>query len=442
MVYFVMALALFADDDYEEVAARLTETLRGWGCWDADWEVPTRGGITQARQAARPGAAGGGVLAGRRTGRGPGHDRGVPGAVAADVGGRDGVGCPGHAANRAAFGSRAGSEGQAAFPKIRVVTVSECASHAAVLAAMGPAAGGKGSGEQSLARRLLPRLEEDWLLIADRNFYCWKDWCAAADTGAALLWRVKSTSGCRCWSCCPTGRTGRCWSTRRSPGRSGRRLLEAARRGEDLDQDQARYVRVIEYEVPDREGDGKDELIALITTITDPRLAPAAELAQAYHQRWEHETGNQQLKTYLRGPGKVLRSQSPDMVEQEIWGYLLTHYAISALTCAAATAAGIDPDRVKFTRTVRDHPPGRRPGFSPLTRAAAPPGPGHGRHHQDEEPQPAPQAPHLPPRRQTRTAQLLPRQETRRPRHPPRRPAHDQARQPRKSPGRSMINLS
>ena len=75
--------------------------------------------------------------------------------------------------------------------------------------------------------------------------------------------------------------------------------------------------------------------------------------------------GNAQLKTYLRGPGQVLRSQSPAMAEQEIWGYLLTHYAISALTCTAATAAGIDPDRVKFKRTVRDHPPGRRPGFPP-----------------------------------------------------------------------------
>lgn len=49
----------------------------------------------------------------------------------------------------------------------------------------------------------------------------------------------------------------------------------------------------------------------------------------------------------------MLRSQSPAMAEQEIWGYLLTHYAISALTCTAATAAGIDPDRVKFKRTVR-----------------------------------------------------------------------------------------
>jgi hypothetical protein len=112
-------------------------------------------------------------------------------------------------------------------------------------------------------------------------------------------------------------------------------------------------VRVVEYEVPDREGDGKDEIIALITTITEFTDAPAAVLARCYHERWEHETGNAQLKTYLRGPGKILRSESPDLVRQEIWGYLLTHYAVSALICTAATAAGIDPDRGKFKRTVR-----------------------------------------------------------------------------------------
>jgi hypothetical protein len=262
---------------------------------------------------------------------------------------------PDTAVNRAAFGSRAGSEGPAAFPKIRVVTVSECGSHAAVAAAMGPAAGGKGSGEQALARKLYPRLEEDWLLLADRNFYSWKDWRAAAGTGAALLWRVKSSLGLPVLEPLPDGSCRSVLINPRIDGRSPARaqLLAAAGRGEDLDEDQARYVRVIEYQVPDRAGNGKDERIILVTTITDFRQAPAAVLAQAYHQRWEHEGGNAQLKTYLRGPGRVLRSQSPAMVEQEIWGYLLTRYAISALTCTAATAAGIDPDRVKFKRTVR-----------------------------------------------------------------------------------------
>src|ERR1700750_2775212 len=49
VVYLVMALALFADDDYEEVAARLTETLRGWGC-RGDWGVPTKGAVPRPPQ--------------------------------------------------------------------------------------------------------------------------------------------------------------------------------------------------------------------------------------------------------------------------------------------------------------------------------------------------------------------------------------------------------
>jgi hypothetical protein len=356
VVYLVMALALFAEEDYEEVAARLAGTLQGWGCWERDWEVPTSGGITQARQ---------------RLGPEPVAE--VFSQVAEPVADLDTIGAflgpwrlmsidgmewdvPDTPPNRAAFGSRAGSEGGAAFPKVRVVTVSECGSHAAVAAAMGPAAGGKGSGEQALARQLYPGLEEGWLVLADRNFFSWKDWCAAADTGAQLLWRVKAGAPLLpVLQPLPDGS----WRSvlvnpkidPRGPARA--RLLAAASRGEDLPGDQARYVRAVEYAVPDRDGNGKDERIILITTITDPRMAPAAELARAYHERWEHEGGNAQLKTYLRGPGRVLRSQSPDLAEQEIWGYLLTHYAISALICEAATAAGIDPDRVKFKRTLR-----------------------------------------------------------------------------------------
>jgi len=110
---------------------------------------------------------------------------------------------------------------------------------------------------------------------------------------------------------------------------------------------------VVEYEVPDRDGDGNGEVIALVTTITEMTAAPAGLLAQAYHQRWEHQTGNAQLTTHLRGPGRVLRSRSPDMVRQEIYGYLLAHYAISALIRKAATEAGAAPDRVKFKRTIR-----------------------------------------------------------------------------------------
>jgi Insertion element 4 transposase N-terminal len=354
MVYFAMALALFAEEDYEEVWARLTETLADWGCWEGSQASVTTGGITQARQrlghepvketfaqVARPVAAEdtpGAFL-------GPWRKMSIEG-LEWDV--------PDTEANAAAFGyPGTGKDGAgAAFPKARAVTIGECASHAPVLAAIGPCTS-KGSGEQSLARGLYPQLEEDWLLIAGRNFYNWQDWCTAADTGAALLWRVRADLTLEPLEFHPDGSYRSVLVNPKVKGTARQRLLDAARAGEDLDPGTARHVRVVEYEVPDREGDGKDEIIALITTVLHFPDAPAGILARTYHERWEHETGNAQLKTYLRGPGKILRSESPDMVKQEIWGYLLTHYAISALICTAATAAGIDPDRVKFKRTVR-----------------------------------------------------------------------------------------
>jgi Insertion element 4 transposase N-terminal len=356
MVYFAMAMALYGEDDYEEIITRLCEALRGWGSWEDAWEVPTRGGITQARQ---------------RLGYEPLKELFAEVAVPVadlDTGGAflgpwrlmtiDGFewDIPDTKENAAEFGyagisGDAGDAG-AGYPKARVVTIGECASHAAVAAAIGPVTS-KGSGEQSLARGLYRRLEEDWLLIADRNFYNWAGWCAAADTGAALLWRVKADLRLPVLALLPDGSYRSVLVNPKITGKARQVLIEAARAGDDLDPGRARHVRVIEYEVPDRDGDGKGELIALVTTITDPRQASAAALARAYHGRWEHETGNAQLKTYLRGPGKVLRSQKPDMVRQEIYGYLLTHYAISALICQAATAAGVDPDQVKFKRTVR-----------------------------------------------------------------------------------------
>jgi hypothetical protein len=296
MVYFVMALALFADDDYEEVAARLTETLTAWGCWDDSWSVPGSGGITQARQ---------------RLGYEPVKE--LFAEVAVPVAEEETAGAflgswrlmaidgfewdaPDTPENAAAFGfAGAGADDaeRPAYPKVRVVTVSECASHAVADAAMGAVAG-KGAGEQSLARGLYPRLEEDWLLIADRNFFNWADWCTAADSGAQLLWRVKADLTLPVLGLLPDGSYSSVLVNPKIRGRARQALIEAARAGQRLRQDQVRRVRVAEYEVPDRDGDGKGEVIALVTTITEMTAAPAPLLAEAYHQRWEHEMSKPQ----------------------------------------------------------------------------------------------------------------------------------------------------
>ena len=352
MVYFAMAMALFADEDYEEVAARLAGTLGVWKCWDARWGAPTSGGITRARERlgyellrdifARVAVPVADQLT-RGAFLGPWRLMSIDGFE---------WDAPDTPANATAFGYPGGGQDRPAFPKVRAVTVGECGSHAVVDAEIGGIAG-KGSGEQSLARKLYRRLEPGWLLIADRNFYNWEDWRAAAASGAALLWRVKADLALPVVQILPDGSYLSVLVSPKIKGKARQALIDTARAGQDVDEDKAALVRVVEYEVPDRDGDGKGELIALITTITDLRAAPAPLLAEAYHERWEHETGNDQLKTHLRGPGKVLRSKSPDMIRQEIYGYLLTHHAISALICQAATEADIDPDRVKFTRTVR-----------------------------------------------------------------------------------------
>jgi len=81
----------------------------------------------------------------------------------------------------------------------------------------------------------------------------------------------------------------------------------------------------------------------LITTILDPAQAPAQELAALYHERWEIETALDELKTHLRGAQIVLRSKTPELVEQEFWGLLMAHYAIRGLMHEAALKADEDP---------------------------------------------------------------------------------------------------
>ena len=365
MVYFAMAMAIFAAEDYPEVAARLSRTLQGWGCWDAAWRVPSSGGITQAR--ARLGFE---VV------------REVFEKVAVPVAGSltrgallgpwrmmaiDGFewDAPDSPANVAEFGYGGGSGHTTPFPKVRVVTVSECASHAVVAAQMA----GTAVGEQVMARALFPRFEPGWLVTADRNFFSFANWKAAAATGAHLLWRVRGNTRLPVLQTLPDGSYR---SVFLNPDRVKRpevraRLIEAARAGKTLDADLAVTLRVVEYTVPNRGEAGTGEVFRLVTTIAEPAAASAAQLAATYHERWEHEGGNDQIKTHLRGPGRVLRSKSPDMVRQEIYGYLLAHYAISALITRAATEADIDPDRVKFLRTVRivRHHIGDPTAFSP-----------------------------------------------------------------------------
>jgi Insertion element 4 transposase N-terminal/Transposase DDE domain len=371
--YLTLALALFPDDDYEEVAAKVTGSLDRFGCWDAAWSVPTASGVTQAR---------------KRLGRdvlgevferccGPVAGEAGPNAEMAALGTARGaflrswrllaidgfeVDLPDSEDNAAEFGYAGSGDNRSAFPKARVVALAECGTHAFLAARIGSYE----TGEKTLAAKLYPRLRGDELLTADRGFYSWTAWDSARATGAALLWRAPTQLDLPVVTVLSDGtyRTVLIKPTIR--GRRRERLLAAAHAGLDLDDintapeafdDRGLPVvhpaRVVEYDVPDREGNGDGELIVLLSTVLDPADARADELAGVYHERWEQETGHDQLKTHLRGPGRILRSRLPDLVHQEIWAYLIVHHAIDALIARASAAADLDPDRISFTKALR-----------------------------------------------------------------------------------------
>jgi len=360
VAYLTMALCLFTDDDYTEVATKVTGSLDRWGCWNAAWSVPTSSAITQARKRlgrkvfpeifertcgpvageAHPMA---GLLAEGRT-----RGAWLRGWRVLAIDGFE-VDVPDTDENAAEFGYAGSGTNRSAYPKARVVAMAECGTHAFVAAEVDA----YGVGEKTLAQRLYPRLRQDELLTADRNFYSFDAWSLAAGTGAALVWRAPTQLGLPVVRVLSDGTYLTVLINPKIRGAVRRDRLLAAAAGRDLDPEQAHLVRVVEYDVPDRVGNGSGELIVLLTTITDPAQAHADELAVAYNERWEEETGNDQLKTHLRGPGRVLRSRLPDLVHQEIWAWLIVHHALAALITQAATAADLDPDRISFTRALR-----------------------------------------------------------------------------------------
>jgi hypothetical protein len=231
--------------------------------------------------------------------------------------------------NRTAFSRPASpSGGESAYPRIRGVGLVEVGTHVLFGAVLDSYA----VGEITLARQVVPHLRKGMLCLADRYFPGYPLWKQATQTGADLVWRVRDKVRFPEEKRFPDGSWLSYFRPPREPGQSP---------GEPIP------VRVIEYRIR-----GKAEKIRIITSILDWRAAPADELAELYHERWEFETALDEFKTHLRGARTVLRSQAPELVKQEVYGILMAHFALRGLMHEAAQRGGRDPDRISFTHTV------------------------------------------------------------------------------------------
>jgi hypothetical protein len=331
MVYYAIALALYMGSSTREVLRCLLEGLR-W-LWGAEAvKVAGKSGISQARS--RLGEA---PL--RRLYEGlvqPIATRASKGAWYRDwrLVSLDGscLDVADTEENRAEFGLPGASRGGSAFPQLRFAALVENGTHVLFGARLGRYA----DGETTLAHAVLAALRPGMLCLADRQFFGHALWQAAAATGADLLWRGKHNLRLPREAALADGS----YLTTVYPSDKERRHgIKGVQ------------VRVVEYRL---EGiAGAEPLYRLVTTILDPVQAPAAELAALYHERWEIEGALAELKTQLRGARVVLRSKTPELVRQEVWGLLLAHFAVRGLMHEAALRADEDPDRLSFSHAVR-----------------------------------------------------------------------------------------
>lgn len=332
MAYFAVGMALHSEGSYEDVLGLLTDGL-SWAAPGVDpVRLPTKSAIFQARErlgfepvkalferVAAPLATSetaGSFLAGRRMVAIDGTTFDV-----ADTAANDGF-----------FGRPGVMKGErSAFPQARVVALAECGTHAIFDAEIGAYT----TSESALSRPLIDRLEPGMVLLADRGFTGFALWQQAAGTGADLLWRAKNNVHPRQIEVFDDGS----W-------------LGELRANNSKVTTEAVIVRVVDYRVDDGRGIDAGPF-RLFTTLVDPDEVTATELAAAYAQRWEIESAFDELKTHQRGPRTVLRSKSPDLVLQEIWGHLCCHFAIRTLMWEAADHARVDPDQVSFVAALR-----------------------------------------------------------------------------------------
>jgi hypothetical protein len=350
VVYFTLGLCLFSGQPYASVLRSLARGLEA-ELSGAGWRAPAATALTAARRRVgeRPLES---LFRRACSALSPGRDPWslVCGLLAVAWDGTT-LAAQASEANVAAFGRLSGH-----YPLLRLVTLAACGTRGLLDAACGPVRG-KGSGERDLAAGMLGSLRAGMLLLADRGFYSWALWNAAAGTGAGLLWRISASQHLPVVRALPDGS----WLSRiEDPAAKGNRFRKnGKRRRAGKPQDRSPLpgvtVRVVEFTLAVTGDDGRTrtQRYRMITTLLDHRAFPAADLATGYARRWGIELSYRELKTTLRGPGGLLSGRTPDLARQHLWAYLVTYQAVRALIARAAAARGLDPARLSFTAALR-----------------------------------------------------------------------------------------
>jgi hypothetical protein len=315
VVYLLLAGCLFAELGYCQVWDRLAAGLAG-----LDVAAPTASALTQARRRLGPGPLR--ELFFLLRGPDPAGAR-WRGLLVCAIDGTI-MSVADSAANLAVYAKqRGGRNGDSGYPMLRLLALVSCGTRTLIDAVFSPIS----AGETTCAPSLLPSLHAGMLLLADRNFGA--GWLAAKIVAAKADFVIRVRTG---------------------NGSPKLPVLHRLPDGSWLSRFGGVPVRVIDAEITITTSAGRStDGCRLITTLLDPARYRAGDLAVLYHERWEIETAYLELKSTILG-GRVLRARTPGGIEQEIYALLVTYQALrTAITDAAITSPGTDPDRASFT---------------------------------------------------------------------------------------------
>jgi hypothetical protein len=339
MVWLVIALGLFSSGDVPAIWRQVVGTLRMLRQAGLGRKPPAKSAFSSARKRLGPRPL---RRLFTRT-AGPIADASTPGAfykglrlMTIDAVSLDAPDTP---ENRAAFGGStcriAGRMLPGAYPRPTLCLLEEAGTHTICEALVRPFK----CDEVAAGSALLKRVPPGSLVLWDRRYYARYLLGEAAQRGVHILGRLSSQ---------PVFTPLRELSdgsilVRIEHIRPGRRHPPPM------------TARVIRYTPDDPLRTGHGEVHRLVTTLPDETLYPARELVELYHQRWEIEISNDEIKTHQLASSRPtgLRSLTPGNLVQEIYGLLLAYNGVRLLMHRAAQEQKLDPRRLSFTHAVR-----------------------------------------------------------------------------------------
>jgi putative transposase len=252
------------------------------------------------------------------------------------------VSMPDTAANQAAYPQADTQAEGLGFPIARVVVLLSLATAMVQGMAMGPYAG-KETGETALLRELLNQLAPGSILLGDRYYCSYFMIALLQELGIDVVARLHQR--------------------READFRRGQRLgagdhiVTWTKPERPAWMDEATYqrmpasIQVREVYVRVHQPGFRVESLVVVTTLIDATRYTKDDLAELYHQRWLVELDLRAIKVTLGMD--VLRCQSPEMVEREIWTCLLAYNLIRQAMLEAALQAARSPRELSFTAALQ-----------------------------------------------------------------------------------------